>query len=649
MHLLTINETADLLLVSPATIRNWLKTGRLTAQEQRKGKPMFSQQKILELKQALAAGADPSLKSRRNKSYVQGREALLSYLTEDSPNRQLARRLASHAEMSQDSLPRLLAGAARSLCAQRGLLEGDAKALTEQLLQELFAALGEPPEAALAVSEEDWLSLGSTPTYVEGEDFLGFVYSALQPTRDRKRSGAYFTPVALSRELNEKLFSLSPDSDSGDILDPACGTGSFLINLPSFVSFARIYGNDQDPVAIALAKLNCLLKYQNLTYEQLTEHFTCQDFLQLTTHRHFQHIIGNPPWGSHLDREQLAVLSSSLTTAGRKSCDVFDLFLEKGGRMLAPGGQLAFLLPQALLTVRSHERIRAFLLQQGMFRYVRELPPSFGSVNCPELFLVWEKDATKQGTDGIPGDAKLSRTDGARSLQPLVEDSQGRSIPMKEPRVFSPDFMPFFLSDPDYARLQRALQLKQAVYLKGHATFGLGIVTGDNRRLLHREEGPGLEPILTGSDVHPFRLADPSRFLRYEPESLQQTAPAEQYRSPKLVYRFINKGLVFALDEQGLLTLNSCNFLIPGEGLPTVWYLLAILNSQAAEFIFQNRFASLKVLRQHLEQLPIPLPTQDQERELAALARQLSVLTDPEEWREQKKRLDALAWELYLP
>lgn len=91
------------------------------------------------------------------------------------------------------------------------------------------------------------------------------------------------------------------------------------------------------------------------------------------------------------------------------------------------------------------------------------------------------------------------------------------------------------------------------------------------------------------------------------PETFQQIAPIQYYRAKeKLLYRFICNQLVFAYDNKQTLSLNSCNLLIPEiEGLD-IKYIMAILNSRTAQFFFKKQFHSVKVLRSHIEQIPIP-------------------------------------------
>ena len=79
------------------------------------------------------------------------------------------------------------------------------------------------------------------------------------------------------------------------------------------------------------------------------------------------------------------------------------------------------------------------------------------------------------------------------------------------------------------------------------------------------------------------------------------------YRSPeKLLYRFICNQLVFAYDDNQTLSLNSCNIVIPKIPGTKIKYILAILNSRIAQFIYKKEFNSVKVLRSHIESIPIP-------------------------------------------
>jgi len=53
--------------------------------------------------------------------------------------------------------------------------------------------------------------------------------------------------------------------------------------------------------------------------------------------------------------------------------------------------------------------------------------------------------------------------------------------------------------------------------------------------------------------------------------------------------------------------LNSANIVIPKISNYPIKVIAALLNSSLCQFIFQKKFSSIKVLRSHIEQVPLPL------------------------------------------
>ena len=103
-------------------------------------------------------------------------------------------------------------------------------------------------------------------------------------------------------------------------------------------------------------------------------------------------------------------------------------------------------------------------------------------------------------------------------------------------------------------------------------------------------------------------MKETDNYIQFAPEKFQQVAPTAMYRAEeKLLYRFISEVPVFSYDDQQTLSLNSCNILIPQiEGM-NMKYVLAILNSSVAAYFINKKYNSVKLLRSHIESLPIPL------------------------------------------
>ena len=147
--------------------------------------------------------------------------------------------------------------------------------------------------------------------------------------------------------------------------------------------------------------------------------------------------------------------------------------------------------------------------------------------------------------------------------------------------------------------------------------------------------------ILKGSDVLKYRFAPTNNYIVFKPETFQQVAPVEFYRSPeKLLYRFICNQLVFAYDNSQTLSLNSCNILIPEVPRLNIKYILAILNSRVAQYYFKKKFNSVKILRSHIEQIPIACPEMDEQEDIISMVNVLLDAESSEAILEQYNELD---------
>lgn len=118
--------------------------------------------------------------------------------------------------------------------------------------------------------------------------------------------------------------------------------------------------------------------------------------------------------------------------------------------------------------------------------------------------------------------------------------------------------------------------------------------------------------------------AENGKYMYPELTLYQQAAPLELYRAPeKLIYRFINRQLVFAYDDRQRLTLNSCNVVIPHIPGLDMRYIMAILNSRVAQYIYEKRYNAVKVLRSHIENIPVPVADEETQRRIISKAEEL--------------------------
>ena len=447
-------------------------------------------------------------------------------------------------------------------------------------------------------------------TYTPCEDTIGLLYQSLCDIGNRKFSGSYYTPAAVASRLIS--IHLPECSSSQTFFDPSCGTGIFLLKLPDTLPLKNLYGNDLDPLCIALTRINLALKYMITREEDLEilyRNFTVSDYLSKENDSTlpvpdagFDIILGNPPWGATLTEKQKSYYRKHFSCASRQGTEIFDLFIEQSLTLLSSRGIVSFVLPEALLCVKMHQPIRSLLLTSCHASSVEYLGDVFRNVYCPSIILTLKKEES------------------ASFYRGTTVYTKERSYTIQSDRTKDDSCLSFALSDDEYALLNQIINAPNCTTLKGQADFALGIVTGNNAALLSKDFKEGLEPIIRGTDISKYCIDSFSGYIRFQPELFQQTAPEHLYREKeKLFYRFINKQLIFAYDNTGLLSLNSCNIVIPHiEGL-SIKYVMAILNSSVAQFVFEKKFSSVKVLRSHLEEIPIPVVNKETQEHIVAM------------------------------
>lgn len=503
----------------------------------------------------------------------------------------------------------------------RGILAACAGQLLQQRFEDTeFCQYGWLVEELRGCEAEPVLGKKIHFVYVYKEDLLGFLYLSLRERKERKESGSYYTPQTIAKRLINALFEATVRKNAS-LLDPACGTGGILLELPEECELQQTYGYDIDPIAIAIVRINMALRYRLCDKTLLTTHFVLRNFLLEGVSEPMQLILGNPPWGSSFSAEEKAEFRQFRTGAS-KSPESGNLFVEKGLESIQPGGSLCFVLPEALLHVKSHRCVRELIAEQSDIQRIEYLGEVFDTVQCPSVIMTLRRKRTDD-------------TDEKQQID-IVTDAREFSITADEKRLSADGFL-LDATEEEYTLLQKLEKMEQCVTLRGKAQFALGIVTGNNAKYLSKQERMGSEAVFRGADISRFRINEPSAYLQFTPEHYQQIAPINIYRAPeKLLYRFIGERPVFAYDNKQRLTLNSCNIVIPViEGLD-MRYIMSVFNSRVIAFWHKRRNHSMKLLRAHIEAFPIPVVSKEQQLEIIALSEQ--VLDEMGDLQDTKQR-----------
>lgn len=602
-QILSIDDVCKELSISKATAKNWIRLRKIIPDV---GNEAFSREYITKFIELLKSENNTKLKSRRNKKSATGNVLYKDYIHTPDNLRLVEEIIETGLIQSEDELLIVLANFAVQAYYQSREIRFESNYVLSNFLSEqtktsfyslIFDLLGCDTIDAAIIDKLKPI-LNKKLLFVKGEDSLGFVYISLQDIGKRKIAGTYYTPEKIVNKLIEHLLCNDNDLGSRTICDPSCGTGNFLLGLINKgIDCSNLYGQDIDPINVYITRINIALVTHQISSMDILNRFTIGNTYFKSFPQNFDVILGNPPWGSELSDDDAEDCRKLFKTAQGKNLESYDLFIEKALSMLNPNGIIAFVLPEAILGVITHDTVRRMLIESCSFKFVSYLGNVFSGVQCPAIIL------------GVA-------LDQAKSVVGCKVYTENRRFTIALERQFLDGLLSFNVTDEESECLQAISSIQNVTYLKGQARFALGIVTGNNREYLSEEQHEGYEAVLKGSDIYRYSIIHSGNYIRFAPESFQQVAPLDVYRAKeKLLYRFICAVPVFAYDNKQTLSLNSCNIVIPEIPGISMKYILAILNSSIASFYFIKKYNSVKLLRSHIEQIPIPIISEEiQER-----------------------------------
>ena len=202
----------------------------------------------------------------------------------------------------------------------------------------------------------------------------------------RKKLGQYFTPKTIRDLLLRELINISEKKDNVKILDPACGSGEFLLSCEEYFKNADMYGFDIDESLVAISKK--LINNADIK---------CLDSLKIDTDKSikYDYIIGNPPYFEFkLDKEQKSRFKDIIN--GR--VNIFSLFIKIGLELLNEGGYLAYVVPPSMNNGAFFSKLREYIINNSSIEYLHivEGSDNFYMANQKVMLLILKKTNTKK-------------------------------------------------------------------------------------------------------------------------------------------------------------------------------------------------------------------------------------------------------------
>ena len=268
------------------------------------------------------------------------------------------------------------------------------------------------------LSTYDWTSLT--------DDVLGSIFEHLVPREEQILLGQFYTP----RSVADLLVAFTIDGDRPLVLDPGCGSGTFLMSVYSYLAHTTalpheellsiIWGFDLSPFAAELAVIN-MYRQDMSEFENFPRIVPGNFFDRLPGQSvefppsrissgtakvpipvpHFDCIVGNPPYlrsqnqddldATYRDRLFKAAVKAGVRASAKT--DLFTFFIYHSMQFMKLGSRIGFVTPASWLTADYARALQSVLLGEIRLSVVvaSTAESFFPQVDVNTVLLVAEK------------------------------------------------------------------------------------------------------------------------------------------------------------------------------------------------------------------------------------------------------------------
>ena len=195
--------------------------------------------------------------------------------------------------------------------------------------------------------------------------------------------------------ITEYMVKMIDVKDGDKILEPSAGDGVFIDKVLEVNHNANIYAYDLNPEAIG----KLYAKYNDNKNIRITESDTLMDE-ELDNYSLeggvYDKVIGNPPYGGWLEKEQRKVLKKKFNIYSKET---YSLFLLRCISLLKEGGVLSFIIPDTYLFLHRHKELRKYLLLNTKIKEILIFPSKFFpgvSFGYSDISIITLQKAEKQ-------------------------------------------------------------------------------------------------------------------------------------------------------------------------------------------------------------------------------------------------------------
>ena len=511
-------------------------------------------------------------------------------------------------------------------------------------------------------------------------DIIGRIYEDHVSRDERKRLGQFYTPDYII----DYILNSIPIKVSYKLLDPACGSGGFLIR--AYDKFLKIsidknkssshkqilennlYGYDINPFAVHLTAMNLALKniesktdvLNIIERDSLLANRTITNSFQVKTldskvkesdkskHSGFSVVVGNPPYfNMSQDEIKKKYAGQGFESIATGVTNIASLFLKRYLELLEPSGYLGFVVPKSLTYLGSWEGIRKIILQESEIVKIFDVHEAFDGVLLEQIAIVLQKKPAN----------KRELIEVQYVELPYTKKKMGKHAVKSE--LFTTKMFPLY-QFPDNAKILNTIKKNSKLLSEISEPIFRGCTIQKYDYLFtDKPTTSGDLAILRGINISQFALKDKVQYVAYQRSEFNKyRKQLERLLKPKIMgQRLIaqtgnHMKLIATIDSKGeFLEVDTVNNVILKDNSFDLKYILAIINSKLASYYIYN-FVFNRAVRtvdfKYVSELPIKLVSRSKQDKLIELVDKiLKENPDSKEAREVREKIDKEVYSIY--
>jgi len=463
------------------------------------------------------------------------------------------------------------------------------------------------------------------------------------------------------------------------VLDPACGSGAFLVYVFDYllaenirvgkilgldkglVKFdevyknilqKNIYGVDLNEESVEITKLSLWLKsaQKGKKLTSLDRNIKCgnslisdpkiagtkafnwtDEFKDIFLNGGFDVVVGNPPYvftrEGGFENKSKDFMSNYIKESGITSeskginiqkgkINLYAVFLSKGLSLIKSSGILSYIIPNSILRATPYEAFRKHVLDNYAIDEIVNLGAGvFDGVTVSTVILT------------VHGAMKNDQYE--TKVVKDVFNSSEKSYIKQSAFMDNTSYIFNILANNRDIELTKRLSLSFPD-LGSVAKYIAPGIDGDKNKYVSSEKINNMyKPLLFGKSFGRYSIDFNDNYILYDRELLNRARKEEIFLSEKIIMQRISGGLSpinCTLDKDNYYTFNSVNNIITDteSGLSNT-YLLALLNSKLLNWYYSTNFSNksnltVNMSKTLLQKLPIVQTDRDRQKTLEKLA-----------------------------